>query len=103
MSGDGMSITTTSPLSFPPHGEGEEKRLTLNPNRRWIVDWKDAQEKASETCNWPPNIAECEKRDYIRMTATILFNESHGSNRDYTELLKDARHRIIADCLTRNT
>ena len=65
------------------------------------MEWKEAQGKANEIGNFPANIEPCELEQYRRYSATIIFNEAQGINKDYTELLKDARHRIIAECLAR--
>jgi len=63
--------------------------------------WNEAINKAEETDNWPVNITEAEKKEYIRFQAEVYFNESNNINGGYVKFCRNAKHMIIADCLSR--
>ena len=62
---------------------------------------KDALRKAEAIGNWPANIKQHEKDLYIRYQAECFFFDYHNINQDWSEQNKDAKHRIIANCLSR--
>lgn len=65
------------------------------------MEWHEAQELAAKTSNWPSNIKEWEKEEYIRLQTEVYFNESNHINSGYTEWAKNAKFQIITNCMYR--
>jgi hypothetical protein len=67
-----------------------------------IMEWNEAKELAEKTSNWPTNITEWEKSEYIRLQTEVYFNENNHINSSYCEWAKDAKFAIIAECMYRS-
>ena len=66
------------------------------------MTWHEAGILAGFACdNMPENITPSELRHYLALEQRVVFESYHGINSDACEQDKNAKHRIIADCLYR--
>lgn len=50
--------------------------------------------------NFPPNMADCHREQYLNNCEFVFENETAGFNLDYSQLVRDTNFRLIQFYLT---